>query len=185
MRIALLLSVLVLAACGRVETTGTADFGTFYGRSLVSEATQDGAIALVVHGRPSPALSQAAAAQRVGEEIGLPGWFPPTRLRPSNGGEAYRVVLIFNPVSIAAAANNPCGPLADIATGDGAGGAAVVGAFCSGDRAASQNRGSAPAGAGDAALVALVGQLVTSLFPPENPVLRDDRGKRRGWLFGG
>ena len=180
-------AMLALAGCGRVAATGVPDVATFYGRSLVHAATQEGAIALVVHGRPSPRLSEAGAARLIGERVRLPGWFPPTRLRPAGGGERYRLVLIFNPVSIAAAANHPCGPLAELATGDGAGGTVVVGAFCAGERAASENRGDGPAGAAvdEAALLALAGPLVTSLFPPENPLLRDDRGERRGrWLFG-
>lgn len=188
MRSALALSILALTvACGKLTTTGTPDFATFYGRSLVHEAAQDAAIALVVHGRPSPHLSQADASRLIADSVQLPGWFPPTRLRPATGGERYRVVMIFNPVSIAQAANHPCEPLTSMATGNGAGGTVVVGAFCAGERAASENRGEAPAieQRGDT-LLALARQLVTSLFPPANPLLRDDRDDRRPrWLFGG
>jgi hypothetical protein len=184
MRLGLLILILTLAACGRVATTGTADIATFYGRSLVHEATREGAIALVVHGRPAPDLSQDEAARLIAERVRLPGWFPPTRLKRAAGDEQYRVVLIVNPVSIADAANHPCGPLDEMATEAEAGAIRVVGAFCSGDRVASANRGRAPS-AED--LIPLVRQLVTSLFPPENPVLRGDEfWFRTGrWLFGG
>ena len=189
MRVTLLLLFLSLAACSGVPTTGTPDIATFYGRSVVGEATHEGAIALVVHGRPAVNLSEAEAGRLIADQVQLPGWFPPTRLAPAAGGETYRVVLIFNPASIADAANHPCGPLDDLASRDDGGGLLVIGAFCSGERPASSNRGSVSDGTPltREAVVPLVRQLVVSLFPPENPVLRDDRRRpfSGGLLFGG
>lgn len=162
----------LLAGCV-ATTTSRGDISTWYDRSFMVTATQDGTLPVVVHGQPAASVDAAATVDLMTANISMPSWLPETQLVPGNQDMRYRMVLIFNPASPGRAHLNACGPLEELEVLPPAARIDVVGSICDGRDAATRSRDSVNAGDDPAdATLRLLRQLTVTLMPAENPAHR-------------
>jgi len=163
-----LLLALALAGCDTAEVDSQM-IRPGYSPSMVWEAMKGGGLPLVVHGGATAALDQQATQDLIEQTVSLPRWTEDARFTTGSAADRFRVVLIFNPVSIGQAADGACGPLDDIATQPPGDKMHVVAAFCDDDEEMSSENGSIGlAGDPGEAVDRLVTEIALTLMPSYN-----------------